>query len=370
MGKPMKVYVGATRQNDGKTIVCVGLLNAFLKRLGKVAYIKPVGQQYKVVNGEKVDKDAILMQSVYKLKENLKDMSPIAVPKGFTEDYILNGQQGELKKKVIACYDRVSEGKRMTVIEGTGHAGVGAVFDMANAEVAKFLEAPVILVSCGGIGRPIDEIMLNKKSFDAHGIKVLGAIINKVYPEKYEKINNFVRKGLERKGINALGVIPLDAVLFNPTISELLEDIGGELLSGKEELNNTVNRIVVGAMPPHEALEYFGPGTLLITPGNREDIILAAMSGCLPGITKAFCVSGIVLTCGFTPHKNVRRLMEEVPIPVIAVKDDTFTAASRIDSLIVKLRPGEMKKIKATEQLIEKYVDIDRILEMLKAEKT
>ncbi|MFH1784288.1 MAG: AAA family ATPase [bacterium] len=365
----MKVYVGATRQNEGKTIVCMGLLDAFLKRLDKVGYIKPVGQQFEIVDGEKVDKDAILTKSVYKLEDELKDMSPIAVPKGFTEDYILRGDRAELEQRVIEAYDKVSKDKKMVVIEGTGHAGVGSVFDMANAQVAKILKAPVILVSCGGIGRPIDEIMLNKPTFDAQGVKILGVIVNKVYPEKYDKISGLVRKGLEKKNIEVLGVIPYNEVLSSPTMAELLEDMGGKLLTGEEELGNTVNRIVVGAMPPHEALDYFGPGTLLITPGNREDLILAAMSGCLPGITKAFCVSGIVLTCGVTPHKNVMHLMEQVSIPVITVEDDTFTAASKINSLIVKVRPGETKKIKAIERLIEKYVDIDRLLELIKNEE-
>ena len=362
----MKIYVGATRQNQGKTITCLGLLNTFLKRLHSVGYIKPVGQQFSIVDGEEVDKDVILMKSIYKLKENLKDMSPIAVPKGFTENYILKGNKEELRKKVIESYDKIAKDKNMVIIEGTGHAGVGSVFDMSNVEVAGLLGAEVILVSCGGIGQPIDEIMLNKPTFDARGVKILGVIINKVFPEKYDKINTFVRKGLEKKNIEVLGVIPYNDILSNPTLSELLEDIGGKLLTGEEELDNTVNRIIVAAMPPHEALDYFGPGTLLITPGNREDIILAAMSGCLPGVTKAYCVSGIIVTGDFTPHKNVMRLLKEVSIPVIAVKDDTFTAASKINSLIVKIRPGEVKKIKATERLIEKYVDIDRILELVK----
>ena len=362
----MKVYVGATRQNEGKTIVCLGLLHAFKKRLGKVGYIKPVGQQFSIIDGEKVDKDAVLMKSVYKLEEKLKDMSPIAVPKGFTENYILQGNKEELKKQVIESYNRISEDKDISVIEGTGHAGVGSVFDMSNAEVAKILEAPVILVSCGGIGRPIDEIMLNKPTFDAKGANVLGVIINKVHTDKFDKISEFVKKGLARKNIETLGVIPYNDVLSNPSCRELLEDIHGSLLSGEEELDNTVNRIVVGAMSPHEALNHFGPGTLLITPGNREDIILAAMSGCLPGITKAYCVSGIILTGGVIPHKNVLHLMKEIPIPLIAVEADTFTTASKINSLIVKIRPNEVKKIKATEQLIEKYVDVDRILDLIK----
>ena len=118
----MKIYVGATRQNQGKTITCLGLLNTFLKRFHSVGYIKPVGQQFSIVDGEEVDKDVILMKSVYKLKENLKDMSPIAVPKGFTEDYILKGNKEELRKRVIESYQRVSKDKNMVVIANLIHS--------------------------------------------------------------------------------------------------------------------------------------------------------------------------------------------------------------------------------------------------------
>jgi BioD-like phosphotransacetylase family protein len=362
----MKIYVAATRQNHGKTVVSLGLLSAFLKKFDKVGYIKPVGQQFSIVDGEQVDKDAVLMKSVYGLSENLKDMSPIAVPRGFTEKYIRHGNPRELRQKVLESYNRVAHGKQLVVIEGTGHAGVGSVFDMSNADVARLLEAQVILVTCGGIGQPIDEIILNKPTFDSLGVKILGVIINKVFPEKYDKIDTLVRAGLARRNIEVLGVVPFNHVLSSPTVSQLLEDIGGTLLYGEKHLDNAVTRIVVGAMPPHEALDYFGPGTLLITPGNREDNILAAIGGCLAAVTKTYCVSGIVATCGVIPHKSVLNLMERVPIPLLAVEDDTFTIASKITNLITKIRPSDTRKIRATERLVQKYVDVDRILALIK----
>ncbi len=365
---PKKIFVAATRQNDGKTIVSLGLLRAMLNRFGKVGYIKPVGQQFHIVDGEEIDKDVVLMRTVYKLEGKLKDMSPIAVPKGFTEEYINHPNKGLLDEKVVGAYNRMSEGKDVVIIEGTGHAGVGSVFEMSNAEVARILKAPVVLVSCGGIGKPIDEIMMNKAMFDAKGVKVVGAIINKIQPEKYDKIAPIVSKGLANQGIEVLGVIPHNVILSSPSMRELLEDTKATLLSGEEDLDNTVNRIVVGAMPPHEVLDYLGPGTLLITPGNREDIILAAMSGCLPGITKTFCISGLVLTCGITPHKNVMHLIKELPIPVLLLKDDTFAVASRIDNLIVKIRPSATRKIQAIESLVEKYVDVGKLLDLLPKE--
>jgi BioD-like phosphotransacetylase family protein len=361
----MKVYVAATRQNDGKTIASLGLISAILKRTSKVGYIKPVGQHYIEVDGHKIDEDAILIKETYGLEGDLQDMSPVAVPRGFTEAYINEPNKDQLASRIFEAYSRVADGKDFTLVEGTGHAGVGAVFDTSNADVARLLGAKVILVSAGGIGRPIDEIMLNKALFDASGVEILGVIVNKVQPEKFEKIDPIVRKGLARKGLEVLGVMPYNQVLSNPTMEQLLEDIDGELLSGERGLRNSVNRMVIGAMPPHEALDYFGRGTLLIVPGTREDVILAALSSCVVGVGKESCVSGIVLTGGVRPHTKVMNLIRRTYIPIISVPDDTFTVATTISSLIVKVRPGDKNKIYATERLVSRYVDVDRVLDML-----
>lgn len=361
----LRVYVAATRQNDGKTIVALGLVRAFQKRFRRVGYIKPVGQQYVVVDGAQIDKDAVLMKEACGLSERLEAMSPIAVPSGFTEDYIRNPRPKELAERVRRAYEEVASGSDVVVIEGTGHAGVGSVFDMANADVARLLDAPVLLVSCGGIGRPIDEIMLNKASFDQAGVEILGCVINKVIAAKYDKINEMVRKGLERKGLATLGVLPFDEVLSSPMVEQIMNDIGAELLSGPLGLRNRVSRVVIGAMPPHDALSYFDKDVLLVTPGNREDLILAAMSSCVVGVGRDKCVSGIVLTCGVRPHPTVMRLIESTFIPVMLVDDDTFSVATKINNLIVKLRPGDRRKLAATEKLVETYLDMETLVSML-----
>lgn len=360
-----RLYVAATRQNDGKTVVSLGLIRAFKKRVNRVGYIKPVGQHYLMVDGAKIDKDAVLMKQACGLEGSLEAMSPVAVPRGFTEDYILNPRRQELVDAILSAYQEVSSGVDITIIEGTGHAGVGSVFDMANADVAKLLDAPVLLVSCGGIGRPIDEIMLNKASFDQAGVEILGCVLNKVTLDKYDKVKEFATKGLERKGLKLLGVIPYDDVLSSPTVEQILTDVEGELLSGGQGLRNRVSRIVIGAMPPHEALSYFGKDVLLITPGNREDLILAAMSSCVVGIGREQCVSGIVLTCGVRPHPTVMSLIERTFIPVILVPDDTFSVATKISNLIVKLRPTDRRKLAQVEHLVENYVDLDGIWRLL-----
>ncbi len=358
----MRVYVAATRQNDGKTITALGLLSTMGDHFKSVGYIKPVGQQVTLIDGYNVDKDAFLMVEVFHIEQQPKDLSPIAIPRGFTEDYILRGNPDTLRRKIQQSYLRASYGRDFMVIEGTGHAGVGSVLDLSNADVANLLDAPVILVTCGGIGRPIDEICLNKALFDSRNVKIIGVVVNKVVDEKYDKIKDIVTAGLQKKGVDVLGVVPFRPSLSSPTIRQLFEDIKGELISGEEGLDQTVQKIVVGAMTPHAALEFFNGNELLITPGDREDLILAAMSGCVMGVSKAYCVKGIILTGGIKPHKTILNLVKRINIPIIMVSRNTYETAQKLNNLIVKIKPNDTGKIREATALIKKYVDIEKII--------
>lgn len=356
-----KIFIAATKQNDGKTTVSLGLLRNFQDRFKKVGFIKPIGQRYLEEEGIKIDEDSLLIEEVCGIKCGLTDMSPIAVEKGFTERYITRPDKKNISRKIKEAFRRVSKGNELIIVEGTGHAGVGSVFDHSNASVAKLLGLKVIIISSGGIGRPIDEIILNKALFDREGVGVLGVIINKVLPAKFEKINRLVRKGLERKGIDILGVIPYNPMLARPTIEQILEETDFELLCGKDYLESSVSQVIVGAMEPADALKYVNQDSLMITPGDREDMIMAVL-GCFREASKKLKVCGIILSGGITPHEAVMNLLSKAQIPVLLARADTYDVATVIYDLTVKIRPQDTGKIEAVIKLVKETVDFDRIL--------
>lgn len=360
MGK--KIFIAATRQNEGKTFISLGLISALKARNMVVGFIKPVGQRYVEIDAHKVDEDSVLIDKVFNLGLNLKDMSPVAVERDFTRKYIMNPELAPLIEQIKKSYALVAENRDIVVIEGTGHAGVGSVFDLCNATVAKLLDAKVIVVSSGGIGKPIDEIVLNQALFKQEGVEIIGAIINKIEFDALEKITHFAEPGLKRKGIDLLGVVPYRSILTAPTIRQVLEELNGDLMNGETELDNRIEKTVVGAMTAHRALDYFDNKTLVITPGDREDLILAAMSSCVTGVGKSYCVSGILLTGDIYPHQTIQRLIQRTSIPVIAVKDNTFDTATKVHDLLVKIRPDDKEKIEIATKLVEKYINIDKIL--------
>jgi len=360
-----KIFIAATRQNDGKTTVSLGLIYCLKKIYENIGFIKPVGQRYLIEEGYKVDEDSVLIEHVCNMKCVLKDMSPIAVEKGFTEDYIKRPRKNALVKKIKEAYRHIALNNDLVIIEGTGHAGVGSVFDLSNAYVAKQLKSKVILISSGGIGRPIDEILLNKSLFDREGVEIIGVIINKVLPKKYSKIEKLVRKGLSRKKLKVLGVIPYEPVLSKPTIAQIQEELKADIIYGSTYLDNEIEKIVIGAMEPHDALDYISDKSLVITPGDREDIILTAISMHLIYGDNGPSVAGLVLTGGLKPHPSVLNLIKFTDIPVLLVKDDTYNVASRVHDLTIKIRPRDKTKTNLVIDLINKHVDIKTIAKKL-----
>src|SRR5271167_2978715 len=210
-----RVFIAATRQNDGKTTASLGLIAALQEHFPRIGYIKPVGQRFVEIEEQKIDEDTVLMDAVYRMNCPLVDMSPIAVEPAFTRKYLQSANNEALVKKIQTSFDRVAWEKDFVLCEGSGHAGVGSVFDLSNAQVAKILGCKVIIVSQGGIGKPIDEVSLNRALFEKEGVEVIGVIINKVTSDKVDYVADFARRGLKRKGLELLGVLPYEQILCN-----------------------------------------------------------------------------------------------------------------------------------------------------------
>ncbi len=357
-----RVFIAATRQNDGKTTNSLGLLAALQKHYPRVGYIKPVGQRFVEVDEHKIDEDTVLMDRVYQLNCPLVDMSPIAVEPDFTRKYLQSSNYDTLVKKIHKAFDRVAWEKDFVLCEGSGHAGVGSVFDLSNATVARLLEAKVIIVSQGGIGKPIDEVSLNQALFEKEGVEIIGVILNKVMPDKLEYVTEFARRGLKRKGLELLGVLPHQPILCRPSMQLIADELQARLLNKGDRLTNLVDEVVLGAMGVQNVMNLFRPGVLIITPCDREDIILAAATT-LFGQDEG--LAGIVLTGNCEPSSAVLKVIQELPFPVLLAPRDSYRVASTVHDLIVKTRPNETQKISLIRDIVAKHVDVNRILKSL-----
>lgn len=361
-----RVFVAATRQNDGKTTTCLGLYAALQKVYPRVGFIKPVGQRFVEVEGRNIDEDSYLLDTIYNVRVPIEEMSPIAIDPTFTRRYLADPEKMHEMLVHKACYafDRVSWEKDVTIIEGTGHAGVGSVFDLSNARVARLLDAKAIIVAQGGIGRPVDEIALNKALFDREGVEVIGAILNKVQPDKIPLVTEYAGRGLERLGIPLLGVLPIQKMLSAPNLAQVAEEVDARWINGKAQgLRERIRRFVIGAMTARGMIDYLQPGILIITPGDRDDVILSAIA--TAGISGKKVISGIILTRDIMPHPKIMELLAQTNIPVLATSQDSYTIASKINRMTIKTQPEDSDKIPVIEKMVLEHVNIDLLVNSL-----
>ena len=256
------LYISATRQHVGKTTTSLAVVSGLQKRVGKIGFMKPVGQKALQVheqqqpqqdpnddndnhNKEKdepnpisCDKDAVLMKHYFGLDHlRYQDMSPVLIPKGYTKRFV-DGQiaSSDQQSKVLKAYDRIAHDSHLVVCEGTGHTAVGSCVHASNAQVASWLGARMVLVANGGLGHALDELELNRAYCNQFGVELAGVIINKVRPDKYEQTKHYLTKALQDQwgGVPLLGVIPDRPFLGCPAMADLEKLLeGSQLVSGQ-----------------------------------------------------------------------------------------------------------------------------------------
>jgi BioD-like phosphotransacetylase family protein len=374
-----QLYLAATGQNRGKTTAALGLFDGFVRKGLNAGFMKPVGQRTVIDQGEPADEDAVLMRATFGLQEPYSVLSPVHIPRGFTKAYIAGEVVEDLGARIAKAH-ATFEGHDVLLIEGTGHAGVGAVIGLSNAVVAARLGAPAIIVSEGGVGRPIDEIVLNASLFVRHGVPVAGAIVNKVDVKAQPGIEKVLERGLAPHDIPLLGILPVHPILSNPTLEMILEGVHGETLHPGPDLDRVIDGVAIGAMEPGHMLERVGPGTLVIVPGDREDVILTLTTAHLMGMPRAATTEeltsptlelddghagaaiGLVLTGGYRPRKAVIEAIRRADLFATLVPNDTYTVASEVHDLLVKTHAADLEKIELIKELVANNLDIDRIL--------
>jgi hypothetical protein len=364
------LYLAATGQNRGKTTASLGLMDLFLGEGLRTGFMKPVGQRTIVdETGVPADEDAVLVKAVYDLQEPMTAMSPVHIPRGFTKAYIAGEVVEDLGARIADAHATFVDEKEVLLVEGTGHAGVGAVIGLSNAVVAALLRAPAVIVSEGGVGRPIDEIVLNASLFAAHGVPVAGAIVNKVNVDAQPGIASILEKGLARYGIPLLGVIPYRPILSNPSLAMILEGIRAELLVAGPDLDLVIGGISVAAMEPHHVLQHVVGRRIVIVAGDREDVIVALARAHRAEIRRPAVIRGEIepatvgfVLSGYRPRPAVVEEIRRADLFACFLDEDTYQVASDVHDLLVKTHAADRGKIAMIKSIVAASLDADRML--------
>ncbi len=348
------LYIGSTTGNSGKTMVTLGLAPALQAGGRAVGYFKPLGRQPRTVGGQVVDADAEFLREVLGLAEPLEDLCPVVVTQD-VQTRALRGELGDLMARVRRAFERVSAGKDVVVMGGAATLAEGSFLGLPPVRLAQEFAARVLLVDPYHPEVCVDRVLLARELL---GERLLGVVINRVPPLALREVEGVVAPFVAGRGVEVLGVVPLDPLLDAITVRQLVAVLDGTVLCGEQELDRFVERFSVGAMDTDAALAYFRrlPNKAVITGGNRADIQLAA----LETSTRA-----LVLTGDQAPNRIILTRAREANVPVILVRHDTLTTVERLEGVLGRIRIREAQKVARAQELLRQHLDARRIAQKL-----
>ena len=359
------LFIAGTSQHVGKTTTSIGLLHAFRRRGLSVGYTKPLGQRIQKAGQHALHEDALLVSRSLGMREDQQPDLAVTLTKSKIGQDVQDLEVQEYLAEIRRSYDVVAKGRDLVVVEGAGHVAVGSCMKVSAAEAACAVDARVLLISGGGIGSTIDGLSLSWDFLRYRGADVMGVVVNKIWPQKFEHISEAVTRGLRSLDIRCFGTVPFEDRLSQPTMRQVHNALGGQLIGGEEYLDNRVENTIVAAMEADNMIKYLQPSTLIFSPGDRSDNILAALSAQTLGDICELPVAGLILTGGFTPSAAILRMVEASKVPTLLLEKDTYSAASTFHATAFKIALGDREKIEWAMCLAEEHIDVDGLLKEL-----
>jgi len=356
-----KLFIAATGQNCGKTTMSVSLMHLARKKYDRVGFIKPIGPKIEMFGDLMVDMDAALMAKAYGLEEDIHLMSPVALHKNFTKEF-LAGQikQQNLENCVLSAVSDLEKKYDLLIIEGAGHAGVGSIIGLNNARVAHLLEAPVVIVTGSGIGSVVDSLHLNMALFEREGADVRLAIINKVRYDKRKNIIDLVSLAFAGTALNITGGFNYSPILANPTLSHISRLFGLPLRATPKERSRIIHNIQLGAASSQRVVDNLLEDTLLVVTGSRDELLVTISSLYhIPEYQEK--IAGLIIT-GKNPVSDIsRKIVEDSGIPYIRVMETTADVYTALSEDVAKITVEDVEKLNWIKNHAEKEVDFDII---------
>ncbi|MCM0666625.1 phosphate acetyltransferase [Flavobacterium tyrosinilyticum] len=352
------IYIATSDHNSGKSIITLGLMSILIGKTAKVGYFRPIIEDF--VDGE-VDNHIETVLSYFNLDIAFDDA--YAITKSRLIKKKNKGKIGEVLDLIIEKYKKLEERFDFVLVEGTSFTGEGTSIELdLNVLIAKNLGIPTIIVG-SGVGKTLEELLdslyLVYDSFKVKEVEVLSVFANKVQPENIELVTTSLQKSLPSNVL--INTIPLIASLNNPTMQEIVHELNAKVLFGENYLNNEIGHYSVGAMQLHNYLVHLHDNALVITPGDRSDIILGALQA--NESANYPTISGIILTGNIVPEESILKLIEGLSaiVPIIAVDGGTYHITNKIGSIKSEIYANNTHKIETSINTFEKYVQIEAL---------
>ncbi|MCG8566982.1 MAG: phosphate acetyltransferase [Desulfobacterales bacterium] len=358
------LYITATESGSGKSAIALGVMEMLFRKTDRVGFFRPIVQDHGPDASE--DADIRLMRSHFNLDIPLE--YTYGMKQSEVDHLLALGKKGEIIEQILVKYNEAKKYSEFLLCEGTDFqsATAGAEFDI-NTMIIQNLSCPVLLVASAH-QKSVEEVTLltnlTLESLTSKGCDVIATIINRAHRADGEQIVEILKQSNFAKD-QLLFTVPDEPVIGKPTVAEVAAALDADILYGEKQLYRHARSFTVAAMQLRNFLTRIEHGTLIITPGDRADIIVA----CLASISSASTenIAAIILTGGLKPEDPVWELIKGFSsmVPVLSVNADTFSTAVAVEKIQSDISPRDYRKITRALALFEQHIDIDRLGEKL-----
>lgn len=350
------LYITTTEPHCGKSIVSLGVAHRLLRRTRRLAVFRPIinpGQ-----NDER-DKNIDLLLSYFRLEIPYEDTFAFHTNEAL--DLLASNDYDRFLNRIIQKFKKLEDQYDFVLCIGSDLSTEGTAFEFdANVAIAHSIGSPVLILtnaSRNDVEEVLGPVHLALEAFQNRKCPIVGVIVNRAAPEQTEKLREALKNELPSE--IAFSVMPNDPTLGSPTLKEIANHLGAEVLYGHDRLDRLVPHYMVIAMQMQNYLSRIKNQALLITPGDRGEIILSALeahrSSNYPSI------SGLLLTTGEKPAPSVKRLLDGLPdtLPILAVNTETFETVANINTVRSYITADNQTKIAFALKLYSAHVDAD-----------
>ncbi len=341
------LIVASMRKSAGKTSVIVGMARALPKKIG---YIKPFGERMLYRKKRLWDYDSALITTVFGIQEDPVDMSI-----GFDHSKLrYMYDEAGTKKKLLEIVGHIGKDKDLVFVEGGRDLAYGISVHLDSMTLAQNLNGQLVIVVSGDENTILDDVTFLKRHVDYARVKLAGIIVNKIQNlDEFQKLHLPV---ITDMGIRVMGLMPFQSELTYFSLQYLAERLFAKVITGEGGLKKVVKNVIIGAWSANVFMQhplFKKENKLVITGGDRTDMILAALES---------DTSGIILTNNILPPSNIIAKAAERNIPLLLVFSDTYQTAKQIDSIEPLLTKDDSEKIEILKQLVSRHVKMDELL--------
>lgn len=354
--KTNSLYIASMEPQSGKLLITLGMMELLTRRIDKVAFFRPVIDES---NGP--DQDINLIRAKYCPDMSYEDCYGFEAET--VKTLVSEGKRKEFYQQLLSKFNKLQKNYDFVLCEGLNSSGFLASFDIRiNLDIAKNLGCLFIAV-INGTGQDAkaiqEEINISGNTIRKAGCTHFATFVNRIPRSILKELKKDKR---DADSLSPTFLIPEEEELDKPSLADIQKGLNASCIMGSaDDLHRVVKQFKIATMTIEHFLSYIEDGDLIIVGGDRADILLASIttlsSHSYPNL------SGVLLTGGFTPEKNMLKLLQgmELPVPILSVPDDTFGTTRQVEQVPAVITPDNPRKIALGLGLFDRHVNAETI---------